>query len=116
MIDILLAMNLIAIGILALYVIQNNNILKGGFRQEFFIDPEQLQFMTEQQEQTDGQRVNLKRYVPNVTTFEDVNKILVDVGAFLVLTEDKTLEELGHNPELWRELTESEIEQGKMEG
>ena len=57
------------------------------------------------------EKVNLNFFVPQVESWEDLNKLLAKIGAIVVLTEDKVLEDVGHDPHFWRQLTEEEKEE-----
>ena len=101
--DLLLLFNLVTMGIIAYYVIQNNSILKQE-QQQYFI--EYGDNMGEAQEPTpeQGEPVNLKRFVPNVSDWDQLNELLLSIGAMVILTEHKNLEDVGHNPDHWKEL------------
>lgn len=54
------------------------------------------------------EEVVLDRYVPNVTNWDDLNELLVSIGAAVILTQDKVLEDVGHDPKLWRKLGDTD--------
>jgi hypothetical protein len=65
--------------------------------------------LMEEKVQEEQEPVTLVHYVPNVTNFDQLNALLISIGAVVVLTEDKALTDVNHNPELWRQLTEEEL-------
>ena len=54
------------------------------------------------------EEVVLNRYIPNVNSWDEVNQLLASIGAVVILTEDKTLEDVGHNPDFWRLLGDTD--------
>jgi hypothetical protein len=85
---------------------------KYGFVTKFI--RKELNTMTDEistEEFLEGQTpVNLTQYVPNVKNFEELNELLLAIGAVVVLTDEKTLEDVGHNPAYWRVFTPPEVE------